>query len=225
MIARLWWGLVRFGFRLLYNELAFTYDVVSKLVSFGQWRCWQRAALKHLNVPAPALILELAHGTGDLQLDLHAAGYLSIGYDLSPYMGQITRRKLARQGIPARLTRGEAQHLPFADQSFAAIVCTFPTDFIFAEATLREAWRVLPPAGRLVIVINGAFTREGSSVRFVEWLYRITGQRAEPQANETMFDGILQRFEGCGFEAQLLREPCQGSYAQLIVATKHENLQ
>lgn len=225
MIARLWWGLVRFGFRLLYNELAFTYDLVSRFVSFGQWRCWQQAALKHLNVNTPALVLELAHGTGDLQLDLHAAGYRSIGYDLSPYMGQITRRKLARHGIVARLVRGEAQHLPFADQSFAAIICTFPTDFIFSETTLREAWRILPTKGRLVIVINGVLTGETSGVRLIEWLYRITGQRAEPQANENQFAGVLEVFSRCGFAAQLLREPCRGSYAQVILASKHENLQ
>ncbi|MCZ7544410.1 MAG: hypothetical protein M5R40_13175 [Anaerolineae bacterium] len=43
-LERLWWALVRFGFRLLYNELAFTYDLVSRVVSLGQWRAWQRAA-------------------------------------------------------------------------------------------------------------------------------------------------------------------------------------
>ncbi|MBC8170912.1 MAG: class I SAM-dependent methyltransferase [Anaerolineae bacterium] len=225
MIARLWWGLVRFGFRLLYNELAFTYDLVSKVVSLGQWRCWQRAALKHFNIPQDAQVLELAHGTGDLQLDLHAAGYQSIGYDLSPYMGQITWHKLARQGVVAQLVRGEAQHLPFADQSFAAIVCTFPTDFIFAETTLREAWRILPMNGRLVIVINGVLTGGGARVRLSEWLYSITGQRAEPQTNENQFARVLEVFARCGFEAQLLREACQRSYAQVIIATKHENLQ
>jgi hypothetical protein len=45
----LWWRLVRFGFRLLYNEFAFSYDLVSKVVSLGAWRCWQQSALKHLN--------------------------------------------------------------------------------------------------------------------------------------------------------------------------------
>jgi hypothetical protein len=55
-MKRLWWGLVRFGFRLLYNEFAFTYDTVSKVVSLGAWRCWQRAALKYLAVPPGARI-------------------------------------------------------------------------------------------------------------------------------------------------------------------------
>ncbi|MBM4425321.1 MAG: hypothetical protein FJ030_18410, partial [Chloroflexi bacterium] len=33
--------LLRLAFRLLYNEFAFTYDLVSWAVSVGQWRQWQ----------------------------------------------------------------------------------------------------------------------------------------------------------------------------------------
>lgn len=212
-----WWGLVRFGFRLLYNELAFTYDWVSKIVSLGAWRCWQRSALKHL--PAQGLILELAHGTGDLQIDLHAAGYHSvIGYDLSPYMGQITQRKLKRKGITARLARGMAQTLPFPDAAFDAIVCTFPTPFIFEPETLAELYRVLRADSRLIIVISGAFTASGVIVRLLEGLYQITGQRADRSANEVLFQRVIDRFEHTGFDARLIREPCPRSEALVIIA-------
>ncbi|HEX2621008.1 MAG TPA: methyltransferase domain-containing protein [Phototrophicaceae bacterium] len=232
IVVRWWWRLIRFGFRLLYNEMAFTYDLVSKAVSMGQWRCWQRAALKHLKPGTQSLILELAHGTGDLQLDLASAGYRSIGYDLSPYMGRIASRKLQRHGVKARLVRGLAQGLPFADESVDAIVCTFPTDFIFAESTLHEAWRVLRPEGRLVIVINGVFTGRGLMTRLLEGLYWITGQRPahSEQPNPTCqsglapgqeaFNRVMGVFRSCDFEAELKREPCQGSYAQVIVADK-----
>ena len=74
----LWERLVRFGFRLLYNELAFTYDIVSVIVSMGAWRCWQRAALKNIHLPLTAHIIELAHGTGNLQLDLYANGFTPV---------------------------------------------------------------------------------------------------------------------------------------------------
>ena len=78
VIAKVWWTLVRFGFRLLYNEMAFTYDVVSTVVSLGEWRCWQRAALSYLEATPDDALLELAHGTGNLQLDLLEAGYQTI---------------------------------------------------------------------------------------------------------------------------------------------------
>ncbi|MER3543218.1 MAG: hypothetical protein C4311_01115 [Chloroflexota bacterium] len=65
-------SLLRSAFRLLYNELAWTYDWVSQAVSLGQWRSWQRASLARLRGPR---VLEVAHGTGDLLLDLAEAGF------------------------------------------------------------------------------------------------------------------------------------------------------
>ena len=77
----------------------FTYDTVSYVVSLGQWRCWQRASLQFLPAPDSGTILEIAHGTGNLQLDFHEAGYKTIAYDYSAEMGQIASAKLARNGI------------------------------------------------------------------------------------------------------------------------------
>ena len=136
---RLWWHLVRLGFRLLYNEFAFTYDFDSWVVSLGAWRCWVRASLKHLH--PVALILELAHGTGNLQVALNDAGFHAVGYDLSPTMGKIAQGKLQKQNYPARLTQGYAQALPFADGTFASVVSTFPTDFIVAVKCCRSKRR------------------------------------------------------------------------------------
>ncbi len=39
-MQKLWVGLIKFGFRLLYQEMAWTYDWVSWLVSLGEWRRW-----------------------------------------------------------------------------------------------------------------------------------------------------------------------------------------
>ena len=211
---KLWWKLVHFGFRLLYNEMAFTYDWVSKLVSLGAWRCWQRAALKHLSAPRDALILELAHGTGDLQLDFHAVGYQSIGYDLSPYMGRIAPAKLRQHGIVPGLVRGKAQALPFPDATFAAVVSTFPTEFIIAAETLREVHRVLQPDGLFIIVPNGILTSMGISEAGLEWLYRITGQREDGSGS------VHEYFNGFGFTVEVFQEACPRSIAQVILARK-----
>ncbi len=213
-MARLWWRLVAFGFRLLYNELAFTYDAVSYVVSLGAWRCWQRAALKHLAIGAEQRVLELAHGTGNLQLDMITAGYRVVGYDLSPAMGRIAARKLRKRGLPVRLARGRAQQLPFPAQAFAAVVSTFPTGFIIAPETLHEVYRVLQPGGLLVIVPNGILTGGGAAEAGLEWLYRVTGQRGDSVLSLTDF------FTPYGFEAEAVIERCPRSAAQVIIARK-----
>src|SRR5512137_2598588 len=62
----------RFAFYLLYHPLAFTYDAVAWIVSAGEWADWRRCVIPHL---PPGPLLEIAHGTGTLSLDLTDRGY------------------------------------------------------------------------------------------------------------------------------------------------------
>ena len=62
-LGRAHYALLRIGFHLLYNELAWSYDLVSWAVSLGQWRTWGRASLRYLLGPR---VLEVAFGTGDI---------------------------------------------------------------------------------------------------------------------------------------------------------------
>ena len=215
-VRSLWWSLIRFGFRLLYNELAFTYDVVSTVVSLGAWGCWQQAALKYIN--PNGLILELAHGTGNLQIDLIGAGHQTVGYDLSPNMGRIARRKLIQHKLTPRLTRGAAQALPFRNGQFSTVVSTFPSDFIVAKETLEEVFRVLRDDGVFVIVPSASFTGGGIAKAFLEWLYRITGQQSsEAPADDSR---LHDWFVPYGFEVSTHREQCPNSMTLVIVARK-----
>lgn len=213
-LARAWWRLVRFGFRLLYNELAFTYDAVAWVVSLGEWGRWQRTALNHLTAPPGATVLELAHGTGNLQLALRAAAYRTVALDLSPAMGRIARRKLLAQRVPAPLVRGRGEALPFASGRFPAVISTFPTEFIVEPDTLREIYRVLAPGGRLIVVFNGLLTQGGAARQALEAAYRVTGQRG-PWPEQ-----IAPRLEAVGFKAQVVVEELPRSVALLLVADK-----
>jgi len=212
--ARAWWGLVRFGFRLLYNELAFSYDLVSRVVSLGQWRDWQRAALPHLNASPGARVLELAHGTGSFAIDLRGAGYRLASLDLSPAMGRLARRKLARWGYRGPLVRGRAQALPFGAGRFRAVVSTFPTDFIVDPRTLAEVARVLEPGGRLVVVFGGALTHGGVAGEALEAAYRATGQRGPWSVD------VEGRLRAAGLIPQVIQTPLARSVVLLFVAEK-----
>jgi ubiquinone/menaquinone biosynthesis C-methylase UbiE len=213
-LARLWWNLVRLGFRLLYHELAWTYDAVSEVVSLGQWGDWQRVALRYLDVPVGAPVLELAHGTGRLARDLRRVGYRLVALDRSPAMGRIARRRLLRWGWRPPLVRAEAAALPFGANCFAAVISTFPTEFIADPATLADIHRVLTPGGRLVIVMGATLTGGDAAARSLELAYRVTGQRGPWAA-------LLEaRLQAGGFEPRLLAETLPRSVVWVCVAEK-----
>lgn len=205
-MRRIWHMLLHLGFRLLYREMAWSYDVVSWIVSLGRWREWQRVAMRYAYGPR---VLDLAFGTGNLMLDWHAAGAMPVGVDLSPQMARIAAGKLRAQDLPLALVRGRAQALPFADATFHGVVSTFPAEFIVQRVVMEEVARVLRPGGRFVVVLGASLTGRDLLSRFIEWLYVVTGQRPPlPPAEELALPaGLVVRWEevpGDGWVAQIL---------------------
>src|SRR5439155_13446350 len=113
--------LLRFAFHHFYNTFAWSYDAVSALVSLGHWREWTQAAIPHLRGKQ---VLEIAFGTGNLQLDMRAAGIEPFGLDLSPSMLRITRRKLRHASHTPRLVHGNAIPLPLPCPLHVPVVLT-----------------------------------------------------------------------------------------------------
>lgn len=204
-------SLLRLGFRLLYHELAFTYDWVSRGTSIGQWRMWQRAGLRRLRGNR---VLELAHGTGDMLLDMLALGFEPVGLDLSPTMGRIASRKLSRHGVTAPLVRGRAQALPFATEAFTSVLSTFPAEFIGEPAVLAELRRVLGPGGRVVVVPVARITGLGPLDRLGEWLFHITGQ-SDPRPL-----GLTAPLDIPGFDVRIEVDRLERSEVMVVVGEK-----
>ena len=134
--------------RRLYNEFAWSYDLVAWVVSGGRWDRWRRMALDYV-VDQP--VLEVGFGTGELLLEMARRGWQVTGADLSPAMQRVTARKMRRRGLWALRAQTRAQTLPFPDNFFGAIVSTFPAEYVIDPASVREFWRVLRPGGRLII--------------------------------------------------------------------------
>jgi ubiquinone/menaquinone biosynthesis C-methylase UbiE len=174
-MQKLWQQLVRFGFRLLYQEMAWSYDAASWAVSLGQWRRWQEAALDFLP-PATAapVVLELGHGPGHMLLALAERGYRPFGLDLSVQMGKMAWRRVNGR-IP--LLRASVTAVPLANNSVDAILATFPTAYVMDPQTMAEVKRVLAENGRFVILPLAQLTGRGPIHRLIELAFRITGQR------------------------------------------------
>ena len=199
------------GLRLLYNEFAWAYDGVSWLVSWGEWRSWQRTVLLHLVGPR---VLELGFGTGNLLCDLAESHHQVWGLELSLPMVRIAQRKLHHRGLSLPLVGGRGQALPFASGAFDSLVVTFPSSFILQPDTLEEISRVLRTEGRLVMVPLAYPRRRGLVGRLFGWLYAAMGQRTPLPWEELL--------EPVGLCAVVEEMELPSSVVQVVTAVKKE---
>jgi ubiquinone/menaquinone biosynthesis C-methylase UbiE len=97
-------------------------------------------------------VLELAAGTGR-NFAHYPADVRLTAIELSPAMLELARRRARDGGREVDLQLGDAQALPFGDESFDTVtctlaLCTIPDD----RAAVAKAGRVLRPGGRLLLL-------------------------------------------------------------------------
>jgi ubiquinone/menaquinone biosynthesis C-methylase UbiE len=206
-------SLLRVFFRLLYHQLAWTYDLVAAVVSLGRWQGWVQCSLPYLN----GRVLELGCGPGYLQVSMRASGLKTFGLDESEQMAKQASRKLGRSGFPSAITRGYAQELPFPNESLDSVVSTFPSEYIYETQTLAETWRVLVPGGRLIILLTAWIISKGLLDRLAAWLFKVT---REAGAIETILPCVQRSIQAGGFATQYETIELPGSRVLVIIATK-----
>ncbi|MCI0475347.1 MAG: methyltransferase domain-containing protein [Anaerolineales bacterium] len=212
MFHHLWLSFLRLAFYLFYSQFAFTYDFVSAFVSRGQWRAWTRAALPYL---VGTRVLEIPAGTGNLLLDLRAAGYAAIGADLSAAMLNITRAKFRHDSSAAKILRARVQALPFPNRAFDSITMTFPPGFVRDPRAFAELARVLADEGRLIWVDAARLLpRDGVSRALNVALDAVGGSGI---SFEDFARAMLAR---AGFESQVDRVQDDASIVSVVIATR-----
>lgn len=184
-------------FNLLYHQFARTYDLVSWVVSFGQWKDWVQTPLPHLK---SGNLLELGFGPGHLQLASQLEDRLVFGLDYSQQMGKIAARRLRKAGVQANLTRGDARQIPFANASIDQIVATFPSEYFLDPRTLVEIHRILSPGGNLILVPMAWIRGNNLIYKLLAWLFKITGQSFEK--DHPHFSVGLTLIEKAGFDVK-----------------------
>jgi demethylmenaquinone methyltransferase / 2-methoxy-6-polyprenyl-1,4-benzoquinol methylase len=139
--------------RTIFSGLPRQYDVLAKILSFGQNGRWRKTMVDRVVATNPATVLDVATGTAAVALDLAKRTNASImGVDLTASMLQRAREKVAAYGYGERiaLLTGRAEELPFSDSAFDALTFTYLLRYVAdPAATIRELVRVLKPGGMM----------------------------------------------------------------------------
>lgn len=143
--------------RGVFGSVASKYDVMNDAMSFGIHRIWKDAMMDWLAPRAGQRLLDVAGGTGDIAfrfLKRAGRGHATV-LDLTEAMLVEGRRRAEAEALSGSLdwVVGDAMALPFADNSFDVYTISFGIRNVTRpEAALAEAFRVLRPGGRLMVL-------------------------------------------------------------------------
>lgn len=140
-------------------------------------------------------VLEIGVGLGTDHLQFGRAGARLTGIDLTPRCIELTRQRLAQEGIESNLSVMDAERLTFPDDSFD---CVYSFGVLHhtaaAEKAFAEVRRVLRPGG---LFIGGLYNRNSAFIARVIAEYFLFGQwRTES------FEDRLSRIEYSSGEDQ-----------------------
>ena len=133
----------------MFDRVAPRYDLANAALSFGQDAHWRRVTAGAAR-PADARVLDVAAGPGNVAVELVRQGASEVvALDLSYHM---LAEGLRRGHDRISWVNGDAQALPFPDESFDAVTISFGLRNVpDPQLALREFARVTRPGGRVVV--------------------------------------------------------------------------
>jgi len=142
--------------RAMFTSIASRYDLMNRLMTFGQDVRWRRELIRRVCLPPDGRVLDLGAGTGDLARETIRQYPESqvIAADFTLWMMQVGRSQPARANSDIQRifwSAADAQQLPFPDEIFDAVVSGFLLRNISdLHSSLVEQLRVLKPGGMLL---------------------------------------------------------------------------
>jgi demethylmenaquinone methyltransferase/2-methoxy-6-polyprenyl-1,4-benzoquinol methylase len=134
--------------RRLFGTIADRYDLITRLLSYGQDRRWKARVVREARVAASDVVLDLACGTGDIALAIDAIGARAIvGLDITPRMLELA----ARKGGRVKYVVGDMGALPVATGSVDLVTTGYGLRNVpDLDKALAEIARVVRPGGRFL---------------------------------------------------------------------------
>ncbi|MBB4650962.1 demethylmenaquinone methyltransferase/2-methoxy-6-polyprenyl-1,4-benzoquinol methylase [Aminobacter niigataensis] len=144
----------------VFHKVANRYDMMNDLMSGGLHRVWKDAMVAWLNPPKRPgwKVLDVAGGTGDVAFRIidasHGNAHATV-LDINGSMLGVGRERAEKRGLAGKtdFVEANAEELPFADETFDAYTIAFGIRNVpRIDVALSEAYRVLKPGGRLLVL-------------------------------------------------------------------------
>ena len=156
----------------LFAAIARRYDRVNDLQSLGLHRLWKRRLVRLARVRPGDRALDVCCGTGDIAFELARRGAAVVGLDFNAAMLAVAQARgekspggapttgepsaFARQLRTVQFLQGDAQRIPFPDDSFEIVTVGYGLrNLANWEGGLREMQRVAKAGGRLLALDFG----------------------------------------------------------------------
>jgi len=197
----------------IFTRIAWRYDLMNRLMTFGQDQHWRRMAAQKAALKPTDLVLDVGAGTGDLSLAVLRVEPAAciISADFNPRMLAGAHAKALQ-----RLVTADALGVPFGDATFDVIVSGFLVRNVSnLDRALAEMKRVMRPGGRLV-VLDTTRPRRNLLLPFIRFYLRavipllgtlVTGDREAyrylPSSTEGFLsaDELAEKLRIAGFDA------------------------
>jgi ubiquinone/menaquinone biosynthesis methyltransferase len=134
--------------RSLFATIADRYDLITRVLSYGQDRRWKARLIQEARIAPGDVVVDLACGTGDIALLARAAGARRVfGLDLTPRMLLLARKK----GGDVPFLAGDMGALPLSDGSVDLATTGYGLRNVSdLNTAIAELARIVKPGGRLL---------------------------------------------------------------------------
>ena len=150
----------------VFNSVASKYDIMNDVMCVGLHRVWKDAMMDWLAPRPGQRLLDVAGGTGDISfrfLKRAGHGHATV-LDLTEPMLVEGRKRAEAASMAESLdwVVGDAMALPFEDNTFDVYTISFGIRNVTRpQEALNEAFRVLKPGGRLMVLEFSQLPNDG----------------------------------------------------------------
>jgi demethylmenaquinone methyltransferase/2-methoxy-6-polyprenyl-1,4-benzoquinol methylase len=156
----------------MFGRIAGRYDLLNRLMTFGQDKFWRNEAITHLTLKNNPIILDMGCGTGDIAFEIKRQNpkAIVVASDFTPEMIEVGKKRPDVEQV--YWVVADAMHLPFKQASFNGVVSGYLLRNVSdVNQVFEEQHRVLKPGGEMVSLDTTPPTQSAFILRPFLWLF------------------------------------------------------